>query len=129
MKTEHYNLEDLKAGSPFKVPEGYMKGLTDQIMAQLPEQPHEEPKTISMMERMRPWLYMAAVFAGLGLFFKVLIGDVPKDGNRSDSLIVKTNASAEINPATPVTEDEEYLEYLEKQYTDYLLVGEITEGE
>ena len=72
MKTEQNNLDRLKGKNPFTVPEGYMEGLTANIMSQLPErEPEEEVKKVSLMDRVRPWLYMAAVFAGLGLFFKM----------------------------------------------------------
>ena len=78
MKTEQNNLDRLKGKNPFTVPEGYMEGLTANIMSQLPErEPEEEVKKVSLMDRVRPWLYMAAVFAGLGLFFKVLVGPDP----------------------------------------------------
>ena len=70
MKKEENNLDRLKGTNPFTVPEGYMEGLTERIMSQLPEKPEERAKRISLMDRVRPWLYMAAVFAGLGLFFK-----------------------------------------------------------
>ena len=64
MKTEQNNLDRLKGKNPFTVPEGYMEGLTANIMSQLPErEPEEEVKKVSLMDRVRPWLYMAAVFA------------------------------------------------------------------
>ena len=37
MKTEQNNLDRLKGKNPFTVPEGYMEGLTANIMSQLPE--------------------------------------------------------------------------------------------
>ena len=90
MKTEQNNLDRLKGKNPFTVPEGYMEGLTANIMSQLPErEPEEEVKKVSLMDRVRPWLYMAAVFAGLGLFFKVLVGSEDKAA-KTDSLLVKT---------------------------------------
>ena len=83
MKTEQNNLDRLKGKNPFTVPEGYMEGLTANIMSQLPErEPEEEVKKVSLMDRVRPWLYMAAVFAGLGLFFKVLVGPEESGENR-----------------------------------------------
>lgn len=89
MKTEQNNLDRLKGKNPFTVPEGYMEGLTANIMSQLPErEPEEEVKKVSLMDRVRPWLYMAAVFAGLGLFFKVLVGSEDKAA-KTDSLLVK----------------------------------------
>lgn len=45
MKTEQNNLDRLKGKNPFTVPEGYMEGLTANIMSQLPErEPEEEVK-------------------------------------------------------------------------------------
>lgn len=94
MKTEQNNLDRLKGKNPFTVPEGYMEGLTANIMSQLPErEPEEEVKKVSLMDRVRPWLYMAAVFAGLGLFFKVLVGPEDKAA-KTDPLLVKTEVSS-----------------------------------
>ena len=57
MKTEQNNLDRLKGKNPFTVPEGYMEGLTANIMSQLPErEPEEEVKKVSLMDRVRPWL-------------------------------------------------------------------------
>lgn len=70
MKKEENNLDRLKGTNPFTVPEGYMEGLTERIMSQLPEKPEERAKRISLMDRVRPWLYMAAVFAGLWFVFQ-----------------------------------------------------------
>ena len=87
MKTEQNNLDRLKGKNPFTVPEGYMEGLTANIMSQLPErEPEEEVKKVSLMDRVRPWLYMAAVFAGLGLFFKVLVGPEDKAAKKQKCL-------------------------------------------
>ena len=41
MKKVNDNLDKLKGENPFKVPEGYMEGLTDLIMSQLPEKSAE----------------------------------------------------------------------------------------
>ena len=129
MKTEQNNLDRLKGKNPFTVPEGYMEGLTANIMSQLPERaPEEEVKNVSLMDRGRPWLYMAAVFAGLGLFFKVLVGSEDKAA-KTDSLLVKTEVSPASVSALQAAEDEEYLEYLEEQYAGYILAEEIGETE
>lgn len=49
MKTEQNNLDRLKGKNPFTVPEGYMEGLTANIMSQLPErEPEEEVKKVSL---------------------------------------------------------------------------------
>ena len=120
MKTEQNNLDRLKGKNPFTVPEGYMEGLTANIMSQLPErEPEEEVKKVSLM---------AAVFAGLGLFFKVLVGSEDKAA-KTDSLLVKTEVSPASVSALQAAEDEEYLEYLEEQYAGYILAEEIGETE
>ena len=55
MKKEENNLDRLKGTNPFTVPEGYMEGLTERIMSQLPEKQEERAKRISLMDRVRPW--------------------------------------------------------------------------
>ena len=120
MKKEENNLDRLKGTNPFTVPEGYMEGLTERIMSQLPEKP----------DRVRPWLYMAAVFAGLGLFFKAIVGINGSDGSTaSDSLLVRTEVPTTALDAIEAEEDEEYLEYLEVQYANYLLDEELSYSE
>lgn len=54
MKKEENNLDRLKGTNPFTVPEGYMEGLTERIMSQLPEKQEERAKRISLMDRVRP---------------------------------------------------------------------------
>lgn len=130
MKKEENNLDRLKGTNPFTVPEGYMEGLTERIMSQLPEKPEERAKRISLMDRVRPWLYMAAVFAGLGLFFKAIVGINSSDGSTaSDSLLVRTEVPTTALDAIEAEEDEEYLEYLEVQYANYLLDEELSYSE
>lgn len=126
MKKEQSHLDQLKKDNPFKVPSGYMEGLTEHIMAQLPEKESVEAKRVTMTDRIRPWLYLAAVFAGLGLFFKAIVGISTTDGAGAvaDSLLVH---SPNISYSTSVgvyDEDEEYLEYIETQYANYILAEE-----
>lgn len=131
MATEQNNLDRLKGKNPFSVPDGYMEGLADHIMSQLPEKTPHEAVRISMMERVRPWLYLTAVFAGLGLFFKVFLAPdgVKGTGGDSEALIVKTEVPVESVSAMQAEEDEEYLEYLEAKYAGNLLAEEMTNSE
>ncbi|RGP18034.1 hypothetical protein [Parabacteroides gordonii] len=124
MEKEQNNLDRFKGKNPFTVPDGYMEDLTANIMSQLPEKPQVEAKNISMMDRMRPWLYMAAVFAGLGLFFKAIVG-IDGEQSKTDTLLVQSNDASATISAIQEAENEEYLEYLEAQYTDYLLAEEL----
>ena len=127
-------LDDLKGKQPFRVPEGYMAGLTNQIMDRLPELPkEEEPQSVSLMDRIRPWLYLAAVFIGMGLFFRVIV-DADKSVNQAsvDSLLVQSEvseAAVEVIDADISADDADYLEYIEDQYNDYLLQESLTDLE
>lgn len=129
MKKEISNLDRLKGKNPFSVPEGYMEGLTDHIMSRISEQaPRKAAKQISLLDRIRPWLYMAAVFAGLGLFFKVIVGpEQKKEG--SDALLVNTEVPSGTLTAMQAVDDDEYLEFLEDRYASYILAEEIGETE
>lgn len=134
MKKKQSNLDQLKGKNPFTVPQGYMEGLTSQIMSQLPEKPKQEAKIITMRERVRPWLYMAAVFAGLVLLFRAIVGITGSDGisNGTDSLLVHTTIPAGTYSAfndEQYDEDEEYLEYIENQYASYILAEELAFSE
>ncbi len=124
------NITDrFKGCNPFRVPDGYMEGLTERVMSRLPEKPQrEEARKVTMPDRVRPWLYMAAVFAGLGLFFKAIVG-ISGDGNAADTLLVQSPAVSETKSAMRQAENEEYLEYIEAQFTDCLLSEEIGDYE
>ncbi|MDL2264870.1 hypothetical protein LJC57_09225 [Parabacteroides sp. OttesenSCG-928-G07] len=126
MKKKQSHLDQLKKDNPFKVPDGYMEGLTQQIMSQLPKKEPVEVKRITMTDRIRPWLYLAAVFAGLGLFFKAIIGISTSDGAgaAADSLLVHNTNMPYSSYVETYNEDEEYLEYIETQYANYLLAEE-----
>ncbi|MDR2388856.1 MAG: hypothetical protein LBD89_03600 [Tannerellaceae bacterium] len=127
MEKEAQDLDHLRMESPFVVPEGYMEGLTSRIMRQLPEKSLLEPERVTMMDFLRPWLYLAAVFAGLGLFINLLVGKSgPGENTTADSLFVQTVIPAE---TLQTEEDAEYLEYLEIQYVGYILAEEMGDYE
>lgn len=61
MRTD-WKLENYRRKDPFRVPEGYFDSLTDRVMNRLPEQQIQvkKPRAIGL----RPYLYVAAAFAG-----------------------------------------------------------------
>lgn len=67
------------------VPEGYFDGLTAQIMSRLPEQPAVvQPKRRTPWQIIRPYVYMAAMFAGIWLMmnmFTLFRGDSITSGS------------------------------------------------
>ena len=127
MKTKLNELDDLKGKNPFKVPKGYMEGLTEQIMAGIPDVSHRETKVVSLRDRIRPWLYLAAVFAGLLIFFKVFINPVSQDtADQTDNAPAYLQALVSDDFLQYITdEDLEYLEYIENQYIDREFAEEI----
>ena len=133
MDKKTYNLDNLRGKQPFSVPKGYMDGLTDRIMNQIPEKrpQAEEPLVISWADRVRPWLYLAAVFAGLGIFFKTIVGVIPQTENEEDSLLVQSERPL-VSPdeiEAEQEEDLEYLEYIEMKYSADLLANELNGDE
>ena len=72
MKEEDKLLKKIGTENPFRVPEGYFEGFTSDLMSRLPEKEktdiHREPTT---WEKVRPWLYMAAMFIGAALIIRV----------------------------------------------------------
>ena len=125
MKIQQFNIEDEKKKNSFRVPESYMEGLTDRIMARLPECPQQkETKVVSMADKIRPWLYLAASFIGLLLIFKGIQGERVQKDHTADPLLVKMEApEASLNAISE--EDQEFLEYLEAQYADELFLEEV----
>ena len=63
--------------NPFKVPEGYFENIVPEIMKQLPEAEAQESVEITMWERVKPWVYMVAMFCGLMFGLRVMMMDKP----------------------------------------------------
>ena len=64
MKDERELMARCGKENPFKVPEGYFEHFHEQLMSNLPETaPAAAPaERITFMTRIKPWLYMAAMF-------------------------------------------------------------------
>ena len=77
MKEEDILLKKLGKENSFKVPDGYFENLTSEIMNKLPEKEKvafkEEP--VSTWTRLKPLLYMAAMFVGAALIIRVASTD------------------------------------------------------
>lgn len=73
MKEEDILLKKLGKEDSFKVPGGYFENLTSEVMNKLPEKEKvvfkEEP--VSIWTRLKPLLYMAAMFVGAALIIRV----------------------------------------------------------
>jgi hypothetical protein len=123
METKRNKLDELKGQNPFKLPEGYLEGLNEQIMNRLPDKIPEAAPKVSLYDRIRPLLYMAGVFAGLLLLFRVFtLPDLPRKASfANEALPVQQATVAEETwyAASITDEDQEfmdYLAYLEDEY-------------
>ena len=136
MEANDKNLKDMRKGNPFRVPDGYFEGLTDRMMEQLPdEMPQFAEVKVTMWDRIRPILYLAAMFAGLGLFFKAIAFFDNSDGlsGKTDSLMVNSQIPTDASwegmeyDSFPENEDNEYLQYLDDQYTEAMMQNELND--
>jgi len=67
-------LKDIAKVDPFKTPEGYFETFTNGIMSQLPDVVRENTIAVNWWHRVRPWIYMAAMFAGIALMIRMFVG-------------------------------------------------------
>ncbi len=77
MKEEDNILKKVGKENVFRVPDGYFENLTSEVMSRLPEKetPAFIKKEPTKWERVKPWLYMTAMFAGAALIIRVASAD------------------------------------------------------
>ena len=75
MKKEETNLLN-RCGkeNPFKVPEGYFENFAVQMMDQLPEKTPAVTPAVTLWTRIKPWIYMTAMFCGIMLMVQTFMG-------------------------------------------------------
>ena len=80
MGKEDNILRKVGTKNPFQVPDHYFEEVVQEVMARLPEkapvQPIPEPTT---WQRIKPWIYMAAMFCGIMLSVRIFVGEPKKD--------------------------------------------------
>lgn len=104
----------------FRVPEGYFEELNLKIMESLP--PYQEaPRKVelSLWQRVKPYVYLAAMFAGIWMMMKVF-----HTVSTADSLNLD-NPPAAIAQAMATAPEEDMAYYT--PINDYLLEEEITD--
>ena len=80
MGKEDNILRKAGTGNPFRVPEHYFDNFTEELMGKLPEKeslPFSAEPTL--WERVKPWIYMAAMFCGIMLSVRIFVGEPQKD--------------------------------------------------
>lgn len=74
-------LDTINRKSGMSVPEGYFDSFTERLMKRLPETEPFVETPASMWDKVKPWIYMAAMFAGIALMFKVFTWNTDNAGN------------------------------------------------
>jgi len=81
MGKEENILRKVGTGNPFRVPDHYFEHFTQELMNKLPEkEPIPTMPEITLWQRVKPWLYMAAMFVGIMLSVRLFVGE-PKTEN------------------------------------------------
>ena len=81
MKEETNILNKIGKEPCFKVPQGYFDNFKKEMMSKLPEKEIKaEPKTTTWL-RLRPFVYMAAMFAGVWLMMQIF-SDMKQANNK-----------------------------------------------
>lgn len=71
MNTEHNILEKVGHQTGYTVPEGYFDSVRSKILQNLPERQEVQPEKLSMWRKVQPYVYMAAMFAGIWCMMKM----------------------------------------------------------
>lgn len=80
MKEENELLKKYGTQNPFTVPEGYFENFSKELMKKLPEKERRDnQEDITTWQRVKPWIYMAAMFCGLMFTVRVVVGPPKQD--------------------------------------------------
>lgn len=108
--------EKIGKTNPFKVPDGYFESFTDKLMEQLPDIPVSQTQEITTWQRVKPWVYMAAMFGGLMFGLKTMKWATDRDMPQQsiERINLSTIPEEEIDPMVQQTmmDDYELYEYI-----------------
>lgn len=123
MKTKFNKLEEIdKSNNPFKVPEDYFTQFNEDIMKQLPEKQIFAPQPIRLWDRVKPWVYLAAMFIGMYFTINILLKKSDDLANEPQTIISEqfsiNTPNYENYWSTVQMSEEEFYHYLEEQLVD-----------
>ncbi len=117
MAKEDYLLSKCGRENPFKVPEGYFDQFADDLMKRLPERTFETeaPRKVTLWDKVKPVVYLAAMFAGIAAMFAVA-EDFMQSGDEpgAETELVATGGTA-------ATADETEADDLAIDYCNYVM--------
>lgn len=106
----------------FRVPDGYFEELNLKIMEALPAYPEAPRKVeLSLWQKVKPYVYLAAMFAGIWLMMKVFHTVTTADSLNLD------NPPAALAKAVASEPDENLHFFTPSSTSDYQLEEEMTE--
>ena len=115
MGKEENILKKVGTKNPFSVPDHYFEDFTQELMSKLPEKepmlPVAEP---TLWQRVKPWVYMAAMFCGIMLSVRIFVGEPQKDKfpiTQAEAEML-TDGEWEIMVRRTLMDDYELYEYL-----------------
>ena len=103
--------------TPFTVPEGYFDELASKVMEQLPQETPQMHKPVPLWTRMKPWMYLAAMFAGIFFMVRAFVGQKQDGGTPGtpDTQTISVNLSEipeeDIDPIVDQTMMDDYTLY------------------
>ena len=93
--------------NPFTVPENYFENFTQELMDKLPaKEAVLQTEAPTLWQRVKPWLYMAAMFCGIMLSVRIFVG------NPQQEEFPISQAEAEMLP------EEEWENFMRRAFTD-----------
>ena len=111
MKEDSELLKKYGRKIPFSTPKGYFENFTDDLMKQLPEKEAIEPSEISIWNRVKPWIYMAAMFCGIMFSIHILMEDRQTDYNSDGIGSISELPDEYIEPIVEQTMMDDYTLY------------------
>ena len=80
MGKEDNILRKVGTGNPFHVPEHYFEDFTQKLMDKLPEkEPALSMPEPTLWQRVKPWVYMTAMFCGIMLSVRIFVEKPQKE--------------------------------------------------
>ena len=107
MSPEEKILQKIGKKNPFTVPENYFENFTQELMDKLPaKEAVLQTEAPTLWQRVKPWLYMAAMFCGIILSVRIFVG------NPQQEEFPISQAEAEMLP------EEEWENFMRRSFND-----------
>ena len=136
MAKEDYLLKRFGRENPYNVPEGYFDNFTGQMMDRLPERTFDDlpARRVTLWDKVKPIIYLAAMFVGIALMFAVANDFVRGDKSDAPATNVAANSgnTVVLNDDSDMDMAADYCNYVLNEtemddYSMYLYMEDIVE--